>query len=62
VTSFEHGTALVRRLCEEGIDRQGAAASAASYTTDAKNHGRTVGQEGMWKVFEAMFATCPDFH
>ena len=62
VTSFEHGKALVRRLCEEGIDRQGAAASAAFYTTDAKNHGRTVGQEAMWKVFEALFATFPDFH
>ncbi len=54
--------ALVQRLYEEGINRQDAAAAAAFYTTDAKNHGRTVGREGMQKVFEALFAAFPDFH
>jgi len=62
VTSIEHGKALVRRLYEEGINRQDAAAAAAFYTTDAKNHGRTIGREGMRKVFEALFAAFPDFH
>jgi predicted ester cyclase len=55
-------TALVQRMYEEGINRQDAAAAAAFYTTDAKNHGRTVGREGMRKVFEALFTTFPDFH
>ena len=59
--SAEANTALVRRLYEEGINRQDAAAAAAFYTTDAKNHGRTVGREGMRKVFEALFAAFPDF-
>jgi predicted ester cyclase len=62
VTSVEHGKGLVRRLYEEAINRQAAAAAAAFYTTDAKNHGRTVGRDGMRKVFEALFATFPDFH
>ena len=62
MTSVEHGKALVRRLYEEGINRQDAAAAAAFYTTDAKNHGRTIGREGMRKVFEALFAAFPDFH
>ena len=53
---------LVRRLYDEGINRRDAAAAAAFYATDAKNHGRTVGREGMRKVFEALFATFPDFH
>ena len=60
--SAEANKALVRRLYEEGINRQDAAAAAAFYTTDAKNHGRSVGREGMRKVFEALFATFPDFH
>ena len=55
-------TALVQRMYEEGINRQDTAAAAAFYTTDAKNHGRTVGREGMRKVFEALFTTFPDFH
>jgi hypothetical protein len=50
VTSVEHGKALVRRLCEEGINRRDAAAAAAFYTADAKNHGRTVGRKGMRKA------------
>ena len=62
MTSIEHGKALVRRLYEEGINRQDAGAAAAFYTTDAKNHGRAVGREGMRKVFEALFAAFPDFH
>jgi predicted ester cyclase len=52
---------LVRRLYEEGINRQDAAAAAAFYGADAKNHTRTVGREGMQKVFEALFSVFPDF-
>jgi predicted ester cyclase len=62
MTSIEHGKALVRRLYEEGINRQDAAAAAVFYATVAKNHGRTVGREGMLKVFEALFTAFPDFH
>ena len=62
MTSIEHGKALVRRLYEEGINRQDAGAAAAFYTTDVKNHGRAVGREGMRNVFEALFAAFPDFH
>ena len=39
-----------------------AVAATAFYSPDAKNHGRTVGREGMQKVFEALFSTFPDFH
>ena len=53
---------LVERLYAEGINRRDAAASAAFYATDAKNHGRTVGRDGMHKVFEALFSTFPDFY
>jgi predicted ester cyclase len=53
---------LVERLYEEGINRRDAVAAAAFYSLDAKNHGRTVGREGMQKVFEALFSTFPDFH
>jgi predicted ester cyclase len=53
--------ALVKRLYEEGINRQDAAAAAAFYVTDAKNHTRTVGRAGMQKVFEALFSVFPDF-
>lgn len=60
--SSESNLTLVRRLYGEAINRQDAAAAAAFYTTDAKNHGRTVGREGMRKVFEALFAAFPDFH
>jgi predicted ester cyclase len=52
---------LVRRLYEEGINRQDAAAAAAFYVPDAKNHGRPVGRAGMQKVFEALFSVFPDF-
>lgn len=60
--SAEANKALVRRLYDEGINRRDAAAAAAFYTADAKNHGRTVGREGMRMVFEALFAAFPDFH
>jgi predicted ester cyclase len=54
--------ALIHRLYDQGINRQDAGAAAAFFTTDAKNHGRTVGRAGMQKVFEALFSTFPDFH
>jgi predicted ester cyclase len=54
--------ALIRRLYDEGINRHDAAAAAAFYALDAKNHGRTVGRLGMQRVFEALFSTFPDFH
>jgi predicted ester cyclase len=53
---------LVERLYAEGINRHDADAAAAFYSVDAKNHTRTVGREGMRKVFEALFAAFPDFH
>ena len=60
--SVANNTALVRQLYEEGLNRRDAAAAAAFYAADAKNHGRTVGREGMRKVFESLFAVLPDFH
>jgi predicted ester cyclase len=60
--SAETNQALVRRFYDEGINRRDPIAAAAFYTPDAKNHGHTVGREGMRKVFEALFATFPDFH
>ena len=60
--SADENTALVRRLYEEGINRQDAAAAAAFYAVDAKNHLRTVGRAGMQKVFEGLFSAFPDFH
>ncbi|HEY7657259.1 MAG TPA: ester cyclase [Burkholderiales bacterium] len=59
--SAEGNKALVRRLYDEGINRRDAAAAAAFYAMDAKNHGRAVGRDGMRKVFEALFAVFPDF-
>jgi predicted ester cyclase len=53
---------VIDRLYAEGINRRDADAAAAFYSPDAKNHGRTVGREGMRKVFEALFSTFPDFH
>ena len=53
---------IVERLYAEGINRRDAKASAAFYALDSKNHGRTVGREGMQRVFEALFSTFPDFH
>lgn len=53
---------LIERLYAEGINRHDAAAAAALYASDAKNHGRTVGREGMRRVFETLFSAFPDFH
>ena len=53
---------LIERLYAEGINRRDATAAAAFYAADAKNHGHTVGREGMRKVFEALFTAFPDFH
>ena len=53
--------ALVHRLYAEGFNRQDAVAAARFYTADAINHGRPVGRAGMQRVFEALFATFPDF-
>jgi len=58
----EETVALVRRLYDEGINRHDAAGAAAFYAEDAKNHGRTVGREGMRRVFEGLFSVFPDFH
>jgi len=54
--------ALVRRLYAEGFNCQDAAAAAAFYVSDARNHGRVVGREGMQKVFEGLFSAFPDFN
>lgn len=53
---------LIERLYDEGFNRRDAVAAAAFYAADAKNHGRTVGRDGMRKVFEALFRVFPDFH
>lgn len=60
--SPEENKLLVERLYIEGINRRDAAAAAAFYAEDAKNHGRTVGRAGMQAVFEALFSTFPDFN
>jgi len=59
---LEANKALVRRLYDEGINRHDAAAAAALYSVDAKNHGHTVGRAGMQKVFEMLFSTFADFN
>lgn len=58
----DHNKALIARLYAEGINRHDAVASAAFYALDAKNHGHTIGRDGMQKVFEALFSSFPDFH
>lgn len=60
--SAEENKVLIRRLYDEGINRQDAAAAAGFYAPDAKNHGRAVGRAGMQRVFEALFSTFPDFN
>jgi predicted ester cyclase len=60
--SLDRSRSLIDRLYAEGMNQRDAAAAAAFYSADAKNHGRTVGREGMRKVFEALFSTFPDFH
>jgi predicted ester cyclase len=52
---------LIHRLYDQAINKHDAIAAAACYASDAKNHGRTVGRDGMQKVFEALFSTFPDF-
>ena len=54
--------ALIRRLYDEGYNRQNAKAAAAFYAEDAVNHGRIVGRAGMLEVFETLFETFPDFN
>lgn len=60
--SLEDNKRLIRRLMDEGHNRQDAAAAAAFYTEDASNHLRTVGRAGMKAVFETLYAVFPDFH
>jgi predicted ester cyclase len=60
--SLEANTALIRRLYDEGFNRQDARAAAAFYALDARNHLRTVGRAGMQKVFETLFSVFPDFN
>ena len=62
MASASENRTLVERLYAEGINRHDAAGSGAFYAADAKNHGRTVGREGMQRVFQALFSTFPDFH
>ena len=62
MSALERNRTLIDRLYAEGINRRDAHAAAAFYAQDAKNHGRTVGREGMRKVFDALFSTFPDFH
>ena len=58
----EQNKSLIHRLYDEAINKQDAVAAAAFYASDAKNHGHTVGRQGMRKVFEALFSTFPDFN
>ena len=59
---LDENKALIRRLYDEGYNRQDAKAAAALYAADAVNHGRIVGREGMQEVFETLFETYPDFN
>ena len=52
---------LIRRLYDEGFNRQDAARAARFYAEDAMNHMRTVGRAGMQRVFEGLFSIFPDF-
>lgn len=58
---LEKNKLLIHRLYDQAINKHDAVAAAAFYASDAKNHGRTVGRDGMQKVFEALFSTFPDF-
>ena len=53
---------IVERLYSEGINHHDAAAAAAFYSSDAKNHVRTAGRSGMQRVFEVLVSTFYDFH
>lgn len=57
--SAEENKRLVRDLYE-GINRHDPAAAAAFYAIDAKNHGHTVGRDGMQKMFESLLSAFPD--
>jgi predicted ester cyclase len=57
----DENKSLIDRLYAEGINRRDAAKAASFYAADAQNHGRTVGREGMRKVFETLFSVFPDF-
>lgn len=59
---LDESKSLIRRLYDEAINQHDAVAAAAFYAADAKNHGRTVGRQGMQRVFEALFSTFPDFN
>ncbi|HEV7391610.1 MAG TPA: ester cyclase [Burkholderiales bacterium] len=59
---LDKNKSLIRRLYDEAINQHDAVAAAAFYAADAKNHGHTVGRQGMQKVFEALFSTFPDFN
>lgn len=54
--------ALIRRLFDEGHNRQDAVTAAGFYALDAMNHLRPVGRAGMQRVFESLYAVFPDFH
>jgi len=58
----DENKSLIHRLYDQAINKHDAIAAAAFYGSDAKNHGRTVGGNGMQKVFEALFSTFPDFN
>lgn len=60
--SLETNKLLIRRLMDEGHNRQDADAAAAFYAEDASNHLRTVGRAGMKAVFETLYTIFPDFH
>ena len=59
---IEENKRLIRRLLDEGHNRQDADAAAAFYAENASNHRRTVGRAGMKAVFETLYAVFPDFH
>ena len=59
---IEDNKRLIRRLMDEGHNRQDAAAAAALYAEDASNHLRVVGRAGMKAVFETLYRVFPDFH
>lgn len=59
--SIEQNKALIRRLYDEGTNRQDAEAAARLYAEDAVNHGQRIGRRGMKRVFQGLFAAFPDW-
>ena len=53
---------LIRHLIEEIGDRRDVVAATALYATDAHNHGRAVGSEGIQRVYTNIFTAFPDWH